>query len=129
MAEEENKTGYMDLVDPEILRIAIAIEHIAESADLNAVADAKAYATGMRNNESVRPGDPAYNNNAKYYSEQAMSYATGIGNALSIADADALKAEGYAKGTQNGHTVQSGDYYQKNAKYYQEEWRRCSKQA
>lgn len=42
--------------------------------------------------------------------------------ALDEAEADALIAEGYAKGTQNGTPVESGDpYYQDNAKYYKEQ--------
>lgn len=40
--------------------------------------------------------------------------------ALAEAEADALVAEGWAKGTQNGEPVSSGAYYQDNAKYYKE---------
>ena len=38
--------------------------------------------------------------------------------ASDVASADALKAEGYALGSQNGTDVSQGTYYQKNAKYY-----------
>lgn len=42
--------------------------------------------------------------------------------ALAEAEADALKAEGYAQGTQDGTPVGSGSpYYQNNAKYYKEQ--------
>lgn len=42
--------------------------------------------------------------------------------ALDEAEADALIAEGYAKGTQNGTPAASGEpYYQDNAKYYNEQ--------
>lgn len=42
--------------------------------------------------------------------------------ALAEAEADALKAEGYAVGTQDGTPAQSGEpYYQDNAKYYKKQ--------
>jgi hypothetical protein len=41
--------------------------------------------------------------------------------ALAEAEADALVAEGWAKGTQNGEPVSSGTYYQDNAEYYKEQ--------
>lgn len=41
--------------------------------------------------------------------------------AMADAEANGLKAEGYAIGKQNGVAVESGEYYQNNAKYYSEQ--------
>lgn len=73
--------------------------------------DAEAWARGTRNGSAVGSSDATYHNNSKYYSEQANSSA-------SSANTNALKAEGYAVGTQNGTSVQSGTYYHNNAAWY-----------
>ena len=43
------------------------------------------------------------------------------GRAIADAEASGLKAEGYAVGKQNGVVVESGEYFQNNAKYYNEQ--------
>lgn len=95
-----------------------AIERDFEAALAEAEADAlkaEGYAVGTQDGTPAQSGEPYYQDNAKYYKEQAEAAASGGG-------ADALKAEGYAVGTQNGVPVTSGSpYYQNNAKYYEGE--------
>lgn len=95
-----------------------AIERDFEAALAEAEADAliaEGYAKGTQDGTPAQSGEPYYQDNAKYYKEQAEAAASGGG-------ADALKAEGYAVGTQNGVPVTSGSpYYQNNAKYYEGE--------
>lgn len=53
---------------------------LAEAASGNATdraTDAEAWSTGQRNGRDVVRGDPAYHNNARYYSEQASMAAGG----------------------------------------------------
>ena len=95
-----------------------AIERDFEAALAEAEADAleaEGWARGTQDGVPAQSGEPYYEDNAKYYKEQAEAAASGGG-------ADALKAEGYAVGTQNGVPVGSGSpYYQNNAKYYEGE--------
>ena len=92
-----------------------AIERDFEAALAEAEADAlkaEGYAVGTQDGTPAQSGEPYYQDNAKYYKEQAEAAASGGG-------ADALKAEGYAVGTQNGVPVTSGSpYYHNNAAYY-----------
>lgn len=81
--------------------------HAAQSEE-----NAEAWAVGQRGGQDVLTNDPTYQNNAKYYAEQVADPAA------ASAEADALKAEGYAVGKQNGTDVPSGTYYHNNAKYY-----------
>ena len=79
----------------------------------------EAYARGTMGGTPVDPGDAGYEDNSKYYKEQADLDAQSASDDAAFAAADALKAEGYAVGEQNGVPVSSGDpYYQDNAKYY-----------
>lgn len=95
-----------------------AIERDFEAALAEAEADAlkaEGYAVGTQEGVPAQSGEPYYEDNAKYYKEQAEAAASGGG-------ADALKAEGYAVGTQNGVPVTSGSpYYHNNAAYYEGE--------
>lgn len=91
------------------------------TAAQNAAKDSEAYAVGKRNGVDVGSSDPAYHNNAKYYTGEASTSATNAGNSATSAGADALVAEGYAAGSQNGTPVSSGTYYQNNSKYYKEQ--------
>lgn len=95
-----------------------AIERDFEAALAEAEADAlkaEGYAVGTQDGTPAQSGEPYYQDNAKYYKEQAEAAASGGG-------ADALKAEGYAVGTQNGVPVTSGSpYYHNNAAYYEGE--------
>ena len=79
----------------------------AETSETNALSHqhtAERYAKGTEDGAAV-PSGVGYHDNAKYYKEQA--------------DADALKAEGYAVGKQNGSSVGSqSPYYHNNAEYF-----------
>ena len=50
--------------------------------------DAEAFAAGTRGGETVESDDPAYHNNAKYYSEQAAEYAATFETDKTLAVAD-----------------------------------------
>lgn len=91
---------------------------------------AEAWATGGSS------GTPSATNNAKYYADGASDSATTATNkageasesassasgSATSANTNALKAEGYAVGKQNGTDVGSGStYYHANAKYYKEQ--------
>lgn len=79
----------------------------------------EAYARGTMGGTPVDPGDAGYEDNAKYYKDAADLDAQSASDDAAFAAADALKAEGYAVGEQNGTPVSSGDpYYHDNAKYY-----------
>lgn len=79
----------------------------------------EAYARGTMGGTPVDPGDAGYEDNAKYYKDAADLDAQSASDDAAFAAADALVAEGWAKGEQNGTPVSSGDpYYQDNAKYY-----------
>ena len=90
---------------------------------------AEGHAIGKQNGENVLSDSPYYHNNAKYYSEQAGASATAAGlsaqqagNRAGAAAADALKAEGYAVGKQNGEDVPSDSpYYHNSAEYYKDQ--------
>lgn len=79
----------------------------------------EAYARGTMGGTPVDPGDAGYEDNAKYYKDAADLDAQSASADAGFAASNALKAEGYAVGEQNGTPVSSGDpYYQDNAKYY-----------
>lgn len=79
----------------------------------------EAYARGTMGGTPVDPGDAGHEDNAKYYKDAADLDAQSASADAGFAAADALKAEGYAVGEQNGTPVSSGDpYYHDNAKYY-----------
>lgn len=99
----------------------------ATSADASATSasgsasDAEAYAVGKRGGTDVPSTDPAYENNSKYYSEQAGTSATSAIQSASDADSRAEDSEAYAIGKRNGVDVTSGDpAYHNNSKYYSE---------
>lgn len=80
----------------------------------NSALDAEAYAAGTRNGTDVQSSDPCYNNNAKYYSEQAADSVDSIGDSVE-------RAEAWAVGTKDGTPVASTDTtYHNNSKYYAE---------
>lgn len=79
------------------------------------------YAKGTQSGTPVASGT-YYHDNAKYYKEQADGDASSASASATAANTDALKAEGYAVGKQNGTDVGSGSpYYENNAKYYASE--------
>lgn len=75
-------------------------------------AKSEAYGAGTVNGVPVTSDNPAYENNAKYYANQAASSASGV---------EQLKedSEAYAVGTRDGVPVTSGDpTYRNNSKFY-----------
>lgn len=79
------------------------------------------YAKGTQSGTPVASGT-YYHDNAKYYKEQADGDASSASASATAANTDALKAEGFAVGKQNGTDVASGSpYYENNAKYYASE--------
>lgn len=96
----------------------------AASGSAEAAADsAKLSESWAVGNTNTRTGEDT--NNSKYWSRQseasAAAAATSESNANSAereAANQALKAEGYATGEQNGVAVQNGTYYHNNAEYY-----------
>ena len=128
------------------MRAAAQSEINAAASETNAGTQAlksEGYAVGRQNGQFVGSDSPYYHNNAKYYNEQAGSSAQSAANseanaylykgdaenaktlaeaASSSAQTNALKAEGYAVGEQNGEPVASGSpYYENNAEYYKEQ--------
>lgn len=71
--------------------------------------DAEAWAKGTRGGEDVESGDDAYQNNAKYFSEQSAGSATEAAGSASTAEGWATGGSGGTAGAQN------------NAKYYSEQ--------
>ena len=57
---------------------------------------AEAWAIGYYEGEPVEPGEPQYENNAKYYSDQAASSASDAADDAADAHADMLSAKDYA---------------------------------
>jgi len=83
---------------------------------------AEGYARGKQNGTDVGSDSPYYHASAKYYSEEAADSETAAGSSATAAAADALKAEGFAVGEQNGTAVASGSpYYHKNAEYFKDQ--------
>lgn len=88
--------------------------------------DAEAWAVGERDSTPVTSGDVTYENNAKYYSDEAADSATAAstsetnaGLSESAAAQSEEDAEAWANGTRNGVPVTSGDAaYHNNAKYW-----------
>lgn len=85
-----------------------------DSADASAdsALDSEAWATGKRAGSDVPSTDPTYNNNSKYYSEQADA----------LGQAQAENSEAWANGTRGGVDVPSTDpAYHNNAKYWKDQ--------
>ena len=105
--------------------MAVLAEQEAETAALNA----EAWAKGTKAGSSVPSTDPAYHDNAKYYSEvagdqkdQAEQAASSAAGSAETAEGHSTDAEAWAAGTRGGEEVESGDdAYQNNAKYFSEQ--------
>lgn len=87
-----------DAIDADVEReqeIAEEIQEIVDNAAATVKGEAEAWAVGQRDGEDVPSTDPTYENNAKYYAEQAQDIADSIGidATLSVAGkaADAKK--------------------------------------
>lgn len=95
----------------EAAELAQQIGGFIEQMDADA-AKSEAFGAGTVNGVPVTNDNPAYENNAKYYSDEAAASASGV---------EQLKedSEAYAVGTRGGVPVTSGDAtYHNNAKYY-----------
>lgn len=107
----------LELVDrvPEIVQECE--QYVIDSGDNAEYAEK--YAAGTINGVPVPNTDPAYQNNAKYYKEQADDDATTASNAASSAETNAENAEAWGVGERGGEPVESTDpTYENNAKYY-----------
>lgn len=83
---------------------------------------AEGYAVGKQNGGDVDSSSPYYQNNAKYYAEDAEDSADSADHFKDQASDASLKSEGLAVGKQNGVDVDSDSpYYHNNAKYYAEQ--------
>lgn len=81
---------------------------------------AQVWANGYNGDVPVTSDDPAYNNHAKYWAQQAEAIGTEKVN----------DAEAWARGTKNGSSVSSSDQtYHNNAKYYSEQSQNYSQEA
>ena len=107
---------------PDIIAEATAQMEAAAASAL----ESEGYAKGTQDGDPVESGSPYYQDNSKYYKEQAADSATTAStkageaaDSATSASTQALKAEGYAVGKQNGTDVTSGSpYFENNAKYY-----------
>ena len=80
--------------------------------------DAEDWAVGTRSDGET----PSHSlESSKHYAEAADTSASMATSMRNQSAANALISEGYAKGTQGGVPVESGDYYQDNSKYYKEQ--------
>lgn len=95
-----------------------------------AIEDAEAWARGTRGGVAVGSSDETYHNNSKYFRQYAERFARGTedGNAVSSGDGYLDNAhywkqqsERYAVGKEDGTDVTSGTGYHDNAKYYAEQ--------
>lgn len=98
-------------------QVQIISEYTREASEKSE--DAEAFAVGQRKGIDVESEDIAYENNAKFYRDQASAEVARISDLTANVSSDALKAEGYAVGTQDGSPIFS-EYSQNNAKYYAE---------
>lgn len=95
----------------EAAELAQQIGGFIEQMDADA-AKSEAYGAGTVNGVPVTGDNPAYQNNAKYYSDEAAASASSV---------EQLKedSEAYAVGTRDGVPVTSGDAaYRNNSKFY-----------
>jgi hypothetical protein len=107
---------------------ATSASNSADSALTNA-RKAEGFAVGKQNGSDVGSTSPYYHANAKYYKDQAADSATTATQKASAADGsavsaalDALKAEGFAVGKQDGEAVASDSpYYHNNAEYFKDQ--------
>lgn len=87
--------GSIDADVQRAMEIAEEVQEIVDTAAAEVKGEAEAWAVGQRDGEDVPSTDPTYENNAKYYAEQAQDIADSIGidATLSVAGkaADAKK--------------------------------------
>lgn len=87
--------GSIDADVQRAMEIAEEVQEIVDTAAAEVKGEAEAWAVGQRDGQDVPSTDPTYENNAKYYAEQAQDIADSIGidATLSVAGkaADAKK--------------------------------------
>lgn len=95
---------------------------IARDAATEQSEDAEAWAVGERDGVPVESSDETFENNARFYAEEAADSAVAARTQKTQASNFAQKAEAWAAGTKNGTIVESNDAaYKNNARFYAEE--------
>lgn len=85
--------GTIDADEEALRTLAQQVQDIVDSAKDEVEGEAERWATGTVDGEPVESTDPAYHNNAKYYSEQAQASAESIvvDSALSTSSTNAIQ--------------------------------------
>lgn len=113
---QDNEKLYMCFTAGRVIEIGTA------AAIIQYVQDAEAWAAGTRDGDPVAIGDPTYQNNSKYYSEQGEDSATAAALSETNAATSESNAEAWAVGERGGLPVPStDDTYENNSKYYCEQ--------
>jgi len=116
---DQTSTSKSDL--PDIIALAEEQMHAAAAS----ATKAQSYAEGGTN---TRPGENT--DNAHYYAGQAEAAKQAANSSATSASSNALKAEGFANGKQNGQDVPgTSPYYHNNAEYFMEEAREAAQEA
>lgn len=71
--------GTIDADEEQLRELAEQVQEIVDTAAAEVKGEAEAWAVGQRDGEDVPSTDPTYENNAKYYAEQAQDIADSIG--------------------------------------------------
>lgn len=115
------RAGLADNVDISETELPAYMASAEEAAE-----DSEAYAIGTRGGDPVGSSDPAYNNNSKYYAQQASTSATNASSSATTASNKATAASGsandaaasaaaaaasVASGTQVRFYIDNGDMY------------------
>lgn len=117
------ENGYAGIVQPaqdfrdEVLDARDQAESYAEDASASALVS-EGYAVGSQNGTPVSSGT-YFENNSKYFSEQASSSAGAAAASESASESYAETSEAYAVGTKNG--VADPDFAENNSKYFSEQ--------
>lgn len=144
--------GYASGIESDVAEVLAAVgtaEGYAESAGQHSL-DSEAFASGKRNGIDVESGDPAFQNNSKYYKDLAESAVSSVESSVSQAQGyandalsykntaqsmsasatlkatesgnHALDSEAWATGKRNNVDVGSSDAtFENNSKYYSQQ--------
>ena len=116
---DQTSTSKSDL--PDIIALAEEQMHAAAAS----ATKAQSYAEGGTN---TRPGENT--DNAHYYAGQAEAAKQAANSSATSASSNALKAEGFANGKQNGQAVPgTSPYYHNNAEYFMEKAQEAAQEA
>ena len=108
---------------------AVAAKNDAETAANTATTKASEASTSATNAATSASNASTSETNAATSASNASSSAASANTSATDANTDALKAEGYSVGKQNGVAVESGEYFENNAKYYAEQARESAANA